>query len=82
MIVELLIRTTNRLTEAARLAGQDETGPLSNHVGDVIEIRQNNHDHSNVELREFAVIRVPNFPSDAAARAMLIQIVQLAYTWA
>lgn len=66
----IVARLTNQLTQAARLAGQDETGALSNRLGDVIEIRDGDHEHSETELTLFAILDVPDL-SEALADALI-----------
>ena len=54
----IVIRTINRKTHSAHLAGQDATGIRSNHIGDIICCLPDTHKFSGNERTHFAVIKV------------------------
>lgn len=70
----IVIRTINRKTHTAHLAGEDATGIRSNHIGDIICVLPDDHKFSGNERTQFAVIKVsvpPPFDEDIIAAQLL-----------
>lgn len=70
MDVYLMIRPWNRLTEEARVNGEKDTHPRSNHMGDIIEVRPATMDpwSTPTERTKFYFLKVTGIPNAKAKK--------------